>query len=220
MKNPKKNLTISLFYILYLVILILTHYDVFVVMSFIEIFDNANADSFGIFFFGWVSFLILLIANIAVFKNFFRSALGYGIFAYLPILANYIIILNYNYRGSLNFSLLIYIFIFIALSIVNLLIFTSIKVVTKADKAKIKKVILNLGTRFTRLEIGDISEKSNLNVKKVEEIIIEMIENKEIYAAYQENTKIVRFNQEANLEEIDKLLHTYENWEKDSNKRK
>ena len=120
----------------------------------------------------------------------------------------------------MNLSLLIYIFIFIVLSIVNLLIFTSIKVITKADKAKIKKVILNLGTRFTELEIGDISEKSNLNVKKVEEIIIEMIENEEIYAAYQENTKIVRFNQEANLEEIDKLLHTYENWEKDSNKRK
>ena len=40
-----------------------------------------------------------------------------------------------------------------------------------------------------------------------------MIENKEIYAQYFSSTKSVAFNQQANIEEIDKLMATYKEWE-------
>ena len=50
-----------------------------------------------------------------------------------------------------------------------------------------------------------------------EELIIntikEMIENKEIYADYFSSTKVVAFNQQAIIKDIDSLMKTYEQWE-------
>lgn len=41
----------------------------------------------------------------------------------------------------------------------------------------------------------------------------EMIENKEIFAKYFESSKSVAFNQQANIDEIDKLMSAYKDWE-------
>jgi len=82
------------------------------------------------------------------------------------------------------------------------------------NKHKIKKTILELGTKFTRLQIVEISEECDV---KDEQIIVdtvrEMIDNKEIYAQYFSSTKSVAFNQQANIDEIDKLMATYKEWE-------
>ena len=40
-----------------------------------------------------------------------------------------------------------------------------------------------------------------------------MIDNKEIYAQYFSSTKSVAFDQQANIDEIDKLMSTYKDWE-------
>ena len=40
-----------------------------------------------------------------------------------------------------------------------------------------------------------------------------MIVNKEIYTEYFQNSKSVAFNQQANIDEIDKLMETYKEWE-------
>lgn len=217
--KSKNNVIHALYFILYFLILFATHYDVMLVISYIEWLEYSNDISFTIFLIGWISFFILLTSNILVFKYLFRLALRLGVLIYIPVLANFIIAFNYVYNIATNFSVFFYIVIFIGLSIVNFLLYTSITVITNADKTNIKKLILNLGTRFTILEIGDISEKSGINVRKAEAVIVEMIENDEIYAAYNENTKIVQFSQDANLKEIDKLMSIYKSWEKESNKK-
>ena len=78
----------------------------------------------------------------------------------------------------------------------------------------IKKTILDLGTKFGRLQIMEIAEVCSI---KEEQLIIdtikEMINNKEIYAQYFSSTKSIAFDQQANIEEIDNLMRTYKEWE-------
>ncbi len=82
------------------------------------------------------------------------------------------------------------------------------------NKHIIKKTILELGTKFTRLQIVEISEECDVKDEKlIVDIVREMIDNKEIYAQYFSSTKSVAFNQQANIDEIDKLMATYKEWE-------
>ena len=82
------------------------------------------------------------------------------------------------------------------------------------NKHMIKKTVLELGTKFGRLQIAEISEECDI---KDEQLIVdtvrEMIDNKEIYAQYFSSTKSVAFDQQANIDEIDKLMATYKEWE-------
>ena len=79
---------------------------------------------------------------------------------------------------------------------------------------KIKSIVLDLGTKFTRLHIGEISEKCGLEEEfLIIDTVKNMIDNQEIYAEYFKSTKSVAFNQQANIDEIDKLMATYKEWE-------
>ena len=86
--------------------------------------------------------------------------------------------------------------------------------IREGDKRKIKKTILDLGTKFTRLQIMDISEKSGIQEEEsIIEVISDMIKNKEIYAEYFKDSKSIAFNQQANIDEIDKLMEVYDKWQ-------
>ncbi len=78
----------------------------------------------------------------------------------------------------------------------------------------IKKIILDLGTKYTRLQVGEISEKCGFNEEQLIIItVLNMIDNKEIYAEYFESTKSVAFNQQANIEYLEQLDNQFEEWE-------
>ena len=85
---------------------------------------------------------------------------------------------------------------------------------TLCYKPIIKKTILELGIKFARLQIAEISEVCGSDdVQLIVDIVKDMIENKEIYAQYFSSTKSVAFDQQANIDEIDKLMSTYKDWE-------
>lgn len=78
----------------------------------------------------------------------------------------------------------------------------------------IKKTILDLGTKFSRLSVSEISEKTNIKDEGlIVKLILQMIKNKELNAEYFSSTKNIVFNLQANREEIDKLLKMYQEWE-------
>jgi len=78
----------------------------------------------------------------------------------------------------------------------------------------IKKTILDLGTKFARIQIIEISEVSEIvNEKLIISTVRDMIKNKEIYATYFESSKSIAFDLQANIEEIDKLMTIYKDWE-------
>ena len=81
---------------------------------------------------------------------------------------------------------------------------------------KIKKAVLDLGTKFTRLEIKEIKEKCNVeSTDLIVDVIKKMIKDKMIYAEYFSSSSAIAFDQQANIEEIDNLLKKYEQWEKE-----
>ena len=81
--------------------------------------------------------------------------------------------------------------------------------------AKIKNTILNLGTKFGRLHIMEISEECGEDESLIISTVREMIEGSEIYAKYFESSKSVAFDQQTNIKEIDKLMEQYQQWEKE-----
>ena len=82
------------------------------------------------------------------------------------------------------------------------------------NKLIIKKTVLELGSKFPRLQIAEISEVCSVDdVQLIIDNVKDMIENKEIYAQYFSSTKSVAFDQQANIDEIDKLMSLYKGWE-------
>jgi len=85
----------------------------------------------------------------------------------------------------------------------------------------IKKTIINLGSKFTRLEIVEIVEKTGIEDDGlIIKTVIDMIKSKEIYAEYFSSSKVVAFNQQAIIKDIDKLMNTYKEWEHDETGKK
>lgn len=85
---------------------------------------------------------------------------------------------------------------------------------------KIRRVVLDLGTKFTRLEIKEIKEKCYVESKDlIVNVIKNMIKNHEIYAEYFSSSSAIAFNQQANIEEIDNLMKKYEQWEKEEKRK-
>ncbi|GAG97992.1 unnamed protein product, partial [marine sediment metagenome] len=95
-----------------------------------------------------------------------------------------------------------------------------VKIIVVNLTKKIKETILDLGTKFTRLEIREIAEKCEVDNENLITIVAkDMINNKEIYAEYFSSSNSVSFNQQANIEEIDTLMDIYKEWEKGLNKK-
>jgi len=87
--------------------------------------------------------------------------------------------------------------------------------INQSKIAKIKNTILNLGTKFGRLHIMEISEECGEDEGLIISTVREMIKVSEIYAKYFESSKSVAFDQQTNIKEIDKLMEQYQQWEKE-----
>ena len=85
--------------------------------------------------------------------------------------------------------------------------------INQSKIAKIKNTILNLGVKFDRLHIAEIVEKCSESEGDIIDTALEMIKNKEIYAEYFKSTQSVVFDKQANIDEIDKLMEVYKEWE-------
>ena len=73
----------------------------------------------------------------------------------------------------------------------------------KGDRASIINIIKDLGTKYTRLEIREISEKCNKDPGLILKIVKCMIERQEVFARYFTSSKAVAFNQKANISKIE-----------------
>lgn len=85
----------------------------------------------------------------------------------------------------------------------------------------IKKKVLELGTNVDRLFISEIMKGTNIDDEDlVISVLKEMIEKKEIYAEYFSTSKSIAFDLQANIEEIDKLMEIYREWEEEEVEKK
>jgi hypothetical protein len=83
----------------------------------------------------------------------------------------------------------------------------------------IKRTVLDLGTKFSRLQIAEIAEKCDMpDEALIVATVEEMIAQGQIAAEYFKSTKAVAFNQQANLASRDAFIAELEaefaNWGK------
>ncbi|KKL11133.1 hypothetical protein LCGC14_2548870 [marine sediment metagenome] len=174
---------------------------------------------------------IFFIFRLQPIKSIIFGILGYFLILIPLFLTNYIL---FDYQdwmqlglfedsfNEYNSKFLIY-----GLIIVNILLFSKIILIISfsisirnlkmnknlKEKLAIKKIILDLGTQHTRLQIKEIAEISKIDRSSIINVVREMIANKEIYANYFKSSNFVAFNQQANIDEIDNLMATYKVWE-------
>ena len=163
--------------------------------------------------FGAISSSLVFISLVLVFRLEFGNALLFGLISTVSIIINlnvFLIIYQLPANSEIFYSTIM---IASSILIINIYLLFSIYYHNERDKRVIKKILLDLATQYSRLEIVDIAEKSSLNREKVERVVIEMLNKKELYGEYLAPKKIIEFNVELNIEEIDSLLETYKKWE-------
>ncbi len=84
-------------------------------------------------------------------------------------------------------------------------------------KMKIKKLVFDFGTKHSRMQIREISERIGENEDLIIPTLNEMIQNNEIYAKYFESSNSVIFDQQANIDESDRLTSSNKKWKGDKN---
>ncbi len=89
------------------------------------------------------------------------------------------------------------------------------KYIQEVKVAIIKSTILDLGTKFGRLEVKEVAEECGEDEELIVRTVKEMIEGKEVYAKYFDSSRAVAFNLQANIDEIDSLMDKYKLWEKE-----
>jgi hypothetical protein len=85
---------------------------------------------------------------------------------------------------------------------------------------KIKGIIVDLGSEFGRLQVSDIIEKCGEEEELIISAIQDMIKNREISAEYFKSSKAIAFKQQVDIEEIDKLMKSFDEWEKEGKGKK
>ena len=165
-----------------------------------------------------IGFFFILISVIYFFRMRIRKARVFGYIGCIEY-GTVIILLIFVYNQTQNQLTILYIILWIILTVFNLIILQLRKYehfqLTIEEESKVREIILDLGTKYTRLEIREIAEKCGIDHDSIAEILRSMIENKEIYAEFFENTYNVSFNQRTNIEEIDNLMAMYKSWEEE-----
>ncbi|MFX1366712.1 MAG: SBBP repeat-containing protein, partial [Promethearchaeota archaeon] len=85
---------------------------------------------------------------------------------------------------------------------------------------KTKDFIFNLSQNSERLEVSEIVEKCGMGEGFILSAILDMIKNREISAEYIKSTKEVVFNRQVDVEQIDRLMKSFEDWEKEGEGKK
>lgn len=175
-------------------------------------------------FLGWIGSLSVFISigYIFYFLNI-KKAIIVGVIGctlHGIIIGNIIVtIANEEIPSAYLTSIKIYIFLGLIFLMLLYSIFAALFVFSSGQNVNeemvIKKTIIDLGTKFTRLEVKEIAEKCKVDKNSITNVVKNMIENQEIYAEYFKSTKSVSFNQQANIDEIDKLMEAYKDWEKE-----
>lgn len=170
------------------------------------------------FFQGGIIEIVLLISSIFLFHNLkIRVALITGILGTIVygidiLYSSFLIRIAGRFIGARETLFMNPICWVIILS-VNVILYIAKLNDRRIDLIEIKKKILDMGFKFTRLEIKAISEKINQDPALIAEIIQDMVEKQEIYGFYFKSTKTIAFNQQANIDEIDKLLSKFSEFE-------
>jgi hypothetical protein len=177
-------------------------FSIYFYYSYFSYFVTTNAYLLIITF---LSFIFLLSILYLFFLEIKKSVIiGLSISSVLLICYLYINRLDLLWNTILMIVLLGY----------NLIHLLRMIISNKREESIVRKAVLNLGSKVVRLKIKEIAEFTKVDTSTVLKTIRIMINNEQIYAEYFKSSKTVAINQLANLENIDKLMDLYHDWEK------
>lgn len=166
-------------------------------------------------FVGMISLISIIPTIIYIFSMKLKLATIFGyvsiitLIFYFGVHINIVLIIPSNQYSTSNLLFFILLWILFALIVLFNMLLKRVKG-SEEDTSLIKKSILELSTKFTRLRVKEIAEKSKVDKDTIILTIKEMIVKKEIYAEYFKSSKTVSFNKEANIDEFDELLKSFE----------
>ena len=166
---------------------------------------------------------LIFLSNFYLYRLRIIRSMIIGIIGWIMmgILLLFLFIVFIVYPYMINSILFIICIILLLTSIFIIILLGIIKSESNFDEqAKVRKNILDLGTKFTRLEVREISEICRVDRDAIIDVIKKMIVNKEIYAEFFKSSKTISFNQQANIDEIDELMKIYEKWKNKQLKKK
>jgi len=159
----------------------------------------------------WPALIFILISIIQIYllkirTTFIFSLIGTSILFYvfltefqlMPYFSMHILIPIFSISG---FTLIFYSY---TLFLILFLILKNPK-----ETAEIKKKILDLSTKLTRVEVKEISERVKIDKDTVKKIMKEMVQRKEVFGKYFSTSRALVFNQKANIDEIEQLMEIY-----------
>lgn len=116
-------------------------------------------------------------------------------------------------ESSLFIGIIIIIGVLIAFFSLDFILCLFLLIKNPEESGKVKKKILDLSTKLTRVEVKEISERVKIDKDTVKRVMKEMVQNKKVYGKYFSTSKALVFNQKANISEIDNLMAVYRDWE-------
>lgn len=88
-----------------------------------------------------------------------------------------------------------------------------INIIPYSVQKEIRKSIIKLGMKFSRLKIVEIAEKCKESEDSIVLTALDMIECNEIHAEYFSSTKTLAFDQRTNIDEVDLIMKKFNKWE-------
>ena len=185
------------------------------------LYDNYGVDGFYLliiimYFTFPIGFLFIFISGFYLCRLKIRKSIIFGIVGTIIYILTVIFFTIAYYQGR-ELKLLSMIFLWLFTLIVNLIVYLFLRSeknkMTFEDEMTIKKIVLDLGTKYTRLEVREISEKCGNVSDSIIGVLNSMIMNKEIYAEFFKSSNTVLFDQQANIDEIDELMAAFKDWE-------
>ena len=185
------------------------------------LYDNYGVDGFYLliiimYFTFPIGFLFIFISGFYLCRLKIRKSIIFGIVGTIIYILTVIFFTIAYYQGR-ELKLLSMIFLWLFTLIVNLIVYLFLRSeknkMTFEDEMTIKKIVLDLGTKYTRLEVREISEKCGYDSDSIIVVINSMIMNNEIYAEFFKSSNTVSFDQQANIDEIDELMAVFKDWE-------
>lgn len=167
-----------------------------------------------------ISIIPSIISIIMIFRSKIKMTRIFGGITAVLLIIIVILTLITDIFYSSNFSAINIILLVISLLLtacISIMIIIRIFLLKseEADLISIRKMILDLSTKFTRLRVKEIAEKCKVDDLSIINVIKKMIKNNEIYADYFKSSQTVAFDQQRNIKEIDQLMQTYLDWERE-----
>ncbi|KKM96128.1 hypothetical protein LCGC14_1181210 [marine sediment metagenome] len=166
-----------------------------------------------------VGFIFTFFSILSLFRLKISLTIKFGIVGNILYCLSILTSIPMMYYFTRDTPLLLLLLSRISLLIINLIYLHKLRLkkreITLEDESEIRKTILNLGTKFMRLEVREISEKCGFDRDSIIGVLKKMIINEEIYADFFQTTNTVSFDQQTNIDEIDRLMTVYKDWEKD-----